>query len=100
MGDLTPTRDILRCGAGGAGAGDGRAVGGTLTFQYRQARTRKTEKMATRTLPGADFLWLVPQHVLPKACGAHATSASSTPTAPAPSGRFKFCPCGRCRLRH
>ena len=22
--------------------------------------------MATRTLPGADFLWLVPQHVLPK----------------------------------
>ena len=37
-----------------------------MTFQYRQARTRKTEKMATRTLPGADFLWLVLQHVLPK----------------------------------
>ena len=37
-----------------------------MTFHYRQARTRKTEKMATRTLPGADFLWLVLQHVLPK----------------------------------
>ena len=29
---------------------------GSVTFQYREART---EKMATRTLPGADFLWLV-----------------------------------------
>ena len=35
-----------------------------MTFLYRQARTRKTEKMATRTLPGAEFLWLVLQHVL------------------------------------
>ena len=59
MGDLTPTRDIPRCDAGGAGAGDDKAVGGTVTFLYRQARTRKTEKMATRTLPGAEFLWLV-----------------------------------------
>ena len=66
MGDLTPTRDILRCDAGGAGAGDGKAVGGTVTFQYRQARNRKTEKMVTRTLAGADFLWLVLQHVLSK----------------------------------
>ena len=37
-----------------------------MTFHYRQARTRKTEKMATRTLPSADFLWLVLQHVLTK----------------------------------
>ena len=48
-------RDILRC--------DGEGSSGTVTFQYRYA---KTEKMATRTLPGADFLWLVLQHVLPK----------------------------------
>ena len=45
-------RDILRC--------DER---GNVTFQYRDA---KTDKMAQRTLPGADFLWLVIQHVLPK----------------------------------
>ena len=48
-------RDILRC--------DGEGNGANVTFQYRDA---KTEKMATRTLPGADFLWLVLQHVLPK----------------------------------
>ena len=44
-------RDILRC--------DGEGAAGKVTFQYRDA---KTEKMATRTLPGADFLWLVLQH--------------------------------------
>ena len=44
-------RDILRC------------ENGNVTFQYRDA---KTGKMAQRTLPGADFLWLVLQHVLPK----------------------------------
>ena len=43
--------DILRC------------EDGNVTFQYRDA---KTDKMARRTLPGADFLWLVLQHVLPK----------------------------------
>ena len=43
--------DILRC------------EDGNVTFQYRDA---KTDKMAQRTLPGADFLWLVLQHVLPK----------------------------------
>ena len=48
-------RDILRC--------DGEGAAGTVTFQYRDA---KTEKMAKRTLPGAEFLWLVLQHVLPK----------------------------------
>jgi hypothetical protein len=45
-------RDILRCDE----AGD-------VSFRYRDA---KTGKMAVRTLPGADFLWLVLQHVLPK----------------------------------
>ena len=45
-------RDILRCDDNG-----------NVTFQYRNA---KTDKMALRTLPGADFLWLVLQHVLPK----------------------------------
>ena len=44
-------RDILRC------------ENGNVTFQYRDA---KTVKMGARTLPGADFLWLVLQHVLPK----------------------------------
>lgn len=47
-------RDILRCDSQGDG---------NVTFQYRDA---KTERMARRTLPGADFLWLVLQHVLPK----------------------------------
>lgn len=36
---------------------------GRVTFRYRDA---KTGKAALRTLPGADFLWLVLQHVLPK----------------------------------
>jgi len=45
-------RDVLRCDECG-----------NVTFQYRDA---KTDKMAQRTLPGADFLWLVIQHVLPK----------------------------------
>ena len=45
-------RDIVRCDDNG-----------NVTFQYRNA---KTDKMELRTLPGADFLWLVLQHVLPK----------------------------------
>ena len=40
-----------------------RGENGNDTFQYRDT---KTCKMAQRTLPGADFLWLVLQHVLPK----------------------------------
>lgn len=44
-------QDIVACG-------DGR-----VTFRYRDARTGR---MARRTLAGADFLWLVLQHVLPK----------------------------------
>lgn len=44
--------DILRCDDQGR-----------VTFQYRHA---KTGKLAQRTLPGADFLWHVLQHVLPR----------------------------------
>jgi len=44
-------RDILRC------------KDGLVTFRYRDA---KSGQPATRTLPGADFLWLLLQHVLPK----------------------------------
>ena len=36
---------------------------GQVTFRYRDAKTRRWQ---TRTLPGADFLWLLLQHVLPK----------------------------------
>ena len=36
---------------------------GQVTFRYRDA---KTGKMLRRTVPGAQFLWLVLQHVLPK----------------------------------
>lgn len=36
---------------------------GQVTFRYRNSKTRRTE---TRTLPGANFLWLLLQHVLPK----------------------------------
>ena len=36
---------------------------GLVTFQFRNARTGKMER---RTVPGAQFLWLVLQHVLPK----------------------------------
>ncbi len=36
---------------------------GQVTFRYRHA---KTARMEQRTLAGADFLWLVLQHLLPK----------------------------------
>jgi Putative transposase len=36
---------------------------GQVTFRYRDS---KTKKMRTHTLPGAQFLWLILQHVLPK----------------------------------
>jgi hypothetical protein len=36
---------------------------GQVTFRYRNSQTRRSE---TRTLPGAAFLWLLLQHVLPK----------------------------------
>jgi hypothetical protein len=40
------------------------AVGdGRVTFRYRDAKSGKRER---RTVSGADFLWLVLQHVLPK----------------------------------
>lgn len=44
-------RDILQCKEG------------MVTYRWRDA---KSGKPATRTLPGADFLWLLLQHVLPK----------------------------------
>jgi hypothetical protein len=44
-------RDILRC------------KDGMVTYRWRDA---KSGQPATRTLPGADFLWLLLQHVLPK----------------------------------
>src|SRR5690606_7146317 len=37
--------------------------GNRVTFRYKDS---KTSERRTRTLPGADFLWLVLQHVLPK----------------------------------
>ena len=36
---------------------------GQVTFRYRDAKTGRSEH---RTVPGAQFLWLVLQHVLPK----------------------------------
>lgn len=36
---------------------------GQVTFRYRDSRTGE---FTTRTLPGADFLWLIIQHVLPR----------------------------------
>jgi hypothetical protein len=36
---------------------------GQVTFRYSNS---KTGRMETRTLPGADFLWLLLRHVLPK----------------------------------
>jgi hypothetical protein len=44
-------QDIVACGDG------------QVTFRYRNA---KTGRMESRTVAGADFLWLVLQHVLPK----------------------------------
>jgi hypothetical protein len=44
-------QDIVACGVG------------QVTFRYRNA---KTGRMEQRTVAGADFLWLVLQHVLPK----------------------------------
>jgi len=44
-------RDILRC------------QGGQVTYRWRDA---KSGKHVTRTVSGADFLWLLLQHVLPK----------------------------------
>ena len=45
-------RDILTCSNEGA-----------VTFRYRNSNTRQWK---TRTLNGADFLWLLLQHVLPR----------------------------------
>lgn len=47
---VLPEKDILRC------------ENGEVTFRY----TDNTGQINARTLPGADFLWLLLQHVLPK----------------------------------
>jgi len=44
-------KDIVACG------------GGQVSFRYREAKTGRVE---LRTVSGAQFLWLVVQHVLPK----------------------------------
>jgi hypothetical protein len=44
-------KDILACN------------NGQVTFRYQDG---KTKRWHTRTLPGAEFLWLIIQHVLPK----------------------------------
>jgi Putative transposase len=44
-------KDIVACG------------NGEVSFRYRNAKTGKMER---RSVPGAHFLWLVLQHVLPK----------------------------------
>jgi Putative transposase/Transposase zinc-binding domain len=44
-------KDILRC------------ANGQVTYRWRDS---KTQKMSARTVSGAQFLWLVLQHVLPK----------------------------------
>ncbi len=44
-------KDILAC------------ENGQVTFRYQDSKTKQT---AFRTLPGASFLWLILQHVLPK----------------------------------
>ena len=90
-------RDILRCDDNG-----------NVTFQYRDA---KTDKMAVRTLHGADFLWLVLQHVLPKGLRRsrnfgflHPNSAAAVRlmqllhlrAAPAPAGPAPARPAWRC----
>jgi len=36
---------------------------GLVSFRYQDS---KTKKMQTRAMPGAQFLWLILQHVLPK----------------------------------
>ena len=93
--------DILRC------------EDGMVSWRYRDA---KTDKSALRTLPGADFLWLVLQHVLPKGLRRArnfgflhpnsanairllqvlhlraARAADATPTPPRPAWR---CACGQ-----
>ena len=40
-----------------------RRLNGQVTYRWRDS---KTKKVATRTVSGAAFLWLLMQHVLPK----------------------------------
>jgi len=52
-------KDILKC------------ENGMVTFRYKNS---KTSQFVTQTISGADFLWLVIQHVLPK--GFHRSNTS------------------------
>ncbi|TXK98547.1 hypothetical protein BMR11_08090, partial [Methylococcaceae bacterium CS5] len=38
-------------------------IDGKVTYRYQDSKTKRYQ---TKTVPGADFLWLVLQHVLPK----------------------------------
>ena len=105
-------QDILRC------------QDGIVTFRYRDAQSGKS---ATRTLPGADFLWLLLQHVLPKGLQrarnfgflhhnsrrtlrllqlSHRVPTQTAAPAPAPERPVWRCACGqpmvilRRRMRH
>jgi hypothetical protein len=49
-----------------------------VTFRYRDSKTKRIEY---RTLPGARFLWLILQHVLPKGFRRARTTVFYTPTA-------------------
>ncbi|MBP9603079.1 MAG: transposase [Chromatiaceae bacterium] len=55
-----------------------------MTFRY----TDNTGTHKTRTLAGADFLWLLLRHVLPKGLRRSRDTAFSMPTA---SGSFGGC---------
>jgi hypothetical protein len=56
----SPEKWVLDCKSVGSGE---KALNGQVSFRYRNA---KTERMELRTVSGAQFLWLVLQHVLPK----------------------------------
>lgn len=94
-------KDILRC------------EDGQVTFRYRDA---KSGKPATRTLSGADFLWLLLQHVLPKGLQrartfgflhhnsrrtlqllqlSHLVPAQAAPPPPPPARPVWRCTCGQ-----
>ena len=69
--------DILRCDAPA-----------NITFQFLHV---KTDKLAQRTLPDADFLWLVLQHVLPRGLRFSRNFGLLHPTAPVSSGCCRCC---------
>ena len=64
-----------------------RHADGQVTFRY----TDNTGTHKTRTLAGADFLWLLLRTSCPRASGAVATTAFSMPTASGSSGCCTWC---------